>query len=386
MRGDSPGHLSVRPILPRHEKHACPDDPVGINPVSRINVVIGVDILESRKVARYRQGMLIMTQQVQTIIRLNGVANGSGFTSQQPTVVFENLPYGPWTTLSSPRAVNGKVIGYADPSQYKVAIFAVEARGEYTGNNAWLVDIAADGTFAMQVNQAAALYVALLMTPSFATSYFAQTFPTGSGTTHQLPTPADNPGDVLLMLELPAGLNRSIVIANMLNIPELAPGQDWVNTQGYGGPTRALVPQNNNNAPNPDQMTPQSTQNLWQMMLGGSSATLCVVAQPKNPDGNLGAGAFAAGVYVYMNTMYLVAGAGPRGGGSTTPIIVTSPLVEWAMFAPSLVQLNMNLTILPERAMVSIDVMEVEPSLIYTFLKLLYEVEKKMMELMFAEI
>lgn len=327
-----------------------------------------------------------MSQQVQTVISLNGVANGSGFTSQQPTVVFENLPYGPWTALSTPRTVNGQVIGFADPSQYKVALFAVEARGEYTGNSAWVVDIATDGTFALQVNQAAALYVALLMTPSFASSYFSQTFPAGSGTTDHLPTPADNPGETLLMLELPAGLNRSIVITNMSAIPELPPGQDWVNTQGYGGPIRALTPLNNNGAPNPAQMTPQSTQNLWQMMVGGSNATLCVVAQPKNPDGSLGAGAFAAGVYVYMNTMYLVAGAGPRGGSDIAPIVVTAPLVQWAMFVPSMVQLNITLTILPERAMVSIDVMEVDPSLIYTFLKLLYEVEKKMMELMFAEI
>ena len=67
-----------------------------------------------------------MSQQVQTIISLNGVANGSGFTNQQPTVVFENLPYGPWTALSSPRAASGKVIGFADPSQYKIALFAVK--------------------------------------------------------------------------------------------------------------------------------------------------------------------------------------------------------------------------------------------------------------------
>lgn len=326
-----------------------------------------------------------MTQQVQTIISLNGVANGSGFTSQQPTIVFENLPYGPWTALPSPRTASGKVIGFADPSQYKVALFAVESRGEYTGNSAWLVDIAADGTFQIPVGQAAPLYAALLMTPSFATTYFSQTFPSGSGTTGHLPAPADNPGEVLLMLEMPAGLNRSIVVSGSLMIPALAPGEDWVNTMG-GGPSRALVPQNNSNAPNPAQLTPQSTLSLWQMMLGGSNATLCVNVQAKNPDGSLGSGAFAAGVYVYMNTMYLVAGAGPRGGSSIEPIVVTAPLVQWAMFPPSLVQLNMNLTILPERAMVSLDVMEVEPSLIYTFLKLLYEVEKKMMELLFAEI
>jgi hypothetical protein len=86
--------------------------------------------------------------------------------------------------------------------------------------------------------------------------------------------------------------------------------------------------------------------------------------------------------------MYLVAGAGPLSGSPTdpAPIVITAPLVEWQVFAPSLVQLNMTLTILPERVMLSMDVMEVEPSLIFTFLKLLYQVEKKLMELMFADI
>lgn len=326
-----------------------------------------------------------MSQQIQTIISLNGVANGSGFTSQQPTVVFENLPYGPWTTLPSPRAASGNVIGIADPSQYKIALFAVESPGEYTGNSAWLTDIAVDGSFQLQVGQAAALYVALLMTPAFATSYFSQTFPSGSGTTAILPTPADHPGDVLLMSEMPAGLNRSIVVPQIYGIPELRPGEDWVNTTG-SVLFRTLQPMTQSGAPDPNQLTPQSTMNLWQMMMGNNNATFCIMAQPKNPDGSLGAGAFAAGVYVYMSEMYLVAGAGPRYNSSTAPIVVTAPLLDWAMFPPSMVQLNMTLTILPERAMVSIDVMQVEPSLIYTFLEMLYKVEKKMMELMFAEI
>ena len=328
-----------------------------------------------------------MPQQTQTIISLNGVANGSGFTTQQPTVIFENLPYGPWTSLSSPRAVSGKVIGFADPSQYKIALFAVESRHDYLGNSNWLLAIAADGTFQVQVDQAAALYVALLMTPAFATSYFSEKFPDGSGTVKHLPMPADNPGDLLLTLELPAGPNRSIAVPSVYAIPVLAPGQNWVNTQGITGPSRELTPLNNSGAPNPDQLTPQSTLALWQMMAGGSDAALSVVVAPKNPDGSNSAGIFAVGVYVYMNTMYLVAGAGPRSGGSSiAPILVASPLVQWEVFAPSTVQLNMNITILPERAMVSIDVMEVDPSMIYTFLKLLYNVEKDLMDLMFAEI
>lgn len=330
-----------------------------------------------------------MTQSINTIISLNGVANGSGFTSQQPTAIFEHLPYGPWTAMTSPAQVDGKVIGFPDPSQYQLALFAVEARGSYTGNRAWLVDIAADGTFQMQVQQAATLYVALLMTPAFASSFFASAFPTGSGTTDQLPMPADHSGEVLLMLELPAGLNRSIVVPQLYGMPELRPGEDWVNTMGTVLPPRSLQPITINGAPDPNHLTEQSTKELWNFMVqSGQPATFTVIVQPKNPDGSMGAGAFAAGVYVYENQMYLVAGAGPilNTSSSVAPIVVTAHLVNWAMFPPSFVQLNMNLTILPERVMVSLDVMQVEPSLIYTFLEELYKVEKKMMQLMFAEI
>jgi hypothetical protein len=329
-----------------------------------------------------------MSQSVNTIIRLNGVANGSGFTSQQPTAIFEHLPYAPWTALTTPAHVNGKVIGFPDPSQYQLALFAVEARGSYTGNRAWLVDIAADGTFQMQVQQAAGLYIALLMTPAFASTFFASAFPSGSGTIDRLPTPADNVGEVLLMLELPAGLNRSIVAPQLYDEFELRPGEDWVNTTGSVLPPRMLQPVNINGAPNPNQMTQDSTNALWNLMLRNMEATFCVIVQPKNPDGSIGAGAFAAGVYIYGSEMYLVAGAGPyiSGSSSVAPIVVTAPLLNWGMLPPSMVQLNMTLTILPERAMLSLDVMQVEASLIYTFLKSLFKVEKKLMELMFAEI
>jgi hypothetical protein len=325
-----------------------------------------------------------MTQQVQTILCLTGVANGSSFNSQQPTVLFEDLPYSVWATLPTPRTAKGKVVGFADPSQYSIVLLAVESRGTYTGNAAWVADIAADGTFQMQVDQAAPLYIALLMTPAFAASYISQTFPGGSGTTDRVPTPADNPGDVLLMLEMPAGLNRSIVFPG-LSVPELAPGQDWVNTEGYVS-VRSLQPLNTNQGPDPNNLTPQTTLQLWQMMYFGSPATMCVNVIAKNPDGSNTAGALSAGVYVYGQTMYLIAGAGPTGGSSNEPVIVTSPLVQWQAFAPSNVQLNMNLTILPEKVMLSMDVMEVDPSLIYTFLKALIKVEKKLMELMFADI
>lgn len=325
-----------------------------------------------------------MSQQVQTLISLNGIANGSGFTSQQPTALFENLPYGVWAPLSTPYAVEGKVVGFSDPSQYSIVLLAVESRGVYAGNAAWVATVAADGSFQMQVNQAASLYVALLMTPSFAADYIQQAFPTGSGTTSEVPMPADHPGDVLLMLEMPAGLNRSLVFPNM-PIPELPPGQDWVNTVGYAM-SRSLQPLNSNQGPDPNHLTPQSTTQLWQMMYFGSQATMCVTAVARKPDGSNTLGALSTGVYVFGQTMYLVAGAGPTGGSATTPVIVASPLVEWQAFAPSMVQLNMAITVLPEKVMLSVDVMEVDPSLIYTFLKALIKVEKKLMELLFAEI
>lgn len=327
-----------------------------------------------------------MTQQVTTILCLNGIANGSGFTTQQPTVVFENLPYGTWMTLSSAHSVTGRVIGIAGPSQYQVALFAAESKDQYSGNIAWLAQVDSEGNFQMPVQQAAALYFAVLMTPAFAQSYFAQTFPDGSGVVDAIPSPAAHPGDVILMTDMPAGLNRSLTFPRQTSLPTLPPGQTWINVNGYAS-VASLTPQNNNQAPDPDHLTPQAQMQLWQMMMSGQTqASMSVVVNAIRPDGSQGNGAFAAGVYVYMNTMYLVAGAGLKSGNTIAPVLVSSPLVQWQMFAPSKVTLNMNLTILPERVMLSIDVMEVDPSLIWTFLKLMYKVEKTLLGLLFAEI
>lgn len=105
----------------------------------------------------------------------------------------------------------------------------------------------------------------------------------------------------------------------------------------------------------------------------------------QNPDGTAGQGAFATGVYVYGQSMYLLAGAGPASGQSSTmtPIVVSEAIVNWQILPPSMVQLGMALTILPEKILLAVDVVNVEPSVLGTFLKALYKVEFKLLGLMF---
>ncbi|WP_223643445.1 hypothetical protein [Corallococcus sp. EGB] len=83
--------------------------------------------------------------------------------------------------------------------------------------------------------------------------------------------------------------------------------------------------------------------------------------------------------------MYLLAGAGPASGqpGATAPIIVSEPILDWQVFPPSMVQLGMALTILPEKVLLAADVVNVEPSVLGTFLKALDKVEFKRLGLLF---
>jgi hypothetical protein len=331
-----------------------------------------------------------MQQNVFVILNTAGIANGSAYSTQQPTVVFDDLPFSVWTALSSPRSVSGRVIGFADPTQYQVALFAAQSDTQFLGNAAWLASVATDGSFQIPVQQAAAHYIALLMLPTFAQSYFASTFPSGNATVSSLPSPADHPGDVVLMVAVPAGMNCSLKV-EALPIPVLSPGQCWSNTNTtFPGAQLSPAP-STSGAPNPNDLTdPNQSQSLWYnyMLRGQSPATFTTILTTQRPDGTAGNGAFAAGVYVYGNTMYMVAGAGPRqgGNGTTLPVIVAAPVVDWNVFAPSQIQLNMTITVLPGRVMLSLDVMEVDPSLIATLLKALLQVEKDLFELLLAEL
>lgn len=329
-----------------------------------------------------------MSQNVFVVLNTAGIANGSAYTTQQPTVAFDNLPFSVWATLASPRTVTGRVIGIASPEQYQVALFAVQAKSQFVGNSTWLASVGTDGSFQMPVQQAASHYVALLMLPAYAQSYFAATFPDGSGTVAALPSPADHPGDVVLMAGVPAGIDCSLVAHG---VPLLAPGECWNNTN-TSFPGRSLSPApTSSDAPNPNDLgDPDQCQDLWYnfMLRGGGPAAFTIIINTQRPDGTQGNGAFSAGVYVYGNTMYMVAGAGPRQPGSNTtlPVVVAAPVVDWNAFAPSQIQLNMTIAVLPGRVMLSLDVMQVDPSLIATLLQALLKVEKNLFELLLAEL
>ncbi|MBN8469005.1 hypothetical protein JYJ95_21085 [Corallococcus exiguus] len=322
-----------------------------------------------------------MSQSVQTLLNINGIANGSPYSTQEPTIVFSNLPFSVWGQMSSPSTVRGKVVGFANPQQYQVALFALESKTQILGNTAWLTSVGSDGSFSLSVQQSATVYCALLMTPTFAQSYFASTFPSGSGTVTSLPIPAEHPGDVLLMIGLPAGLNRSLVLPFGVENPIVKPGDACLQPMGLN---RSLSPGSTQGMPDPTN--PSQVSQLWSWLVGGNSpGMMSFRITTQNPDGSAGRGAFATGVYVYGQSMYLLAGAGPASGqsGGTAPIIVSEAIVNWQVLPPSMVQLGMALTILPEKILLAVDVVNVEPSVLGTFLKALYKVEFKLLGLLF---
>ncbi|NPC68977.1 hypothetical protein HPP05_04345 [Corallococcus exiguus] len=321
-----------------------------------------------------------MSQSVQTLLNINGIANGSPYSTQEPTILFNNLPFSVWGSMSSARTVTGKVIGIANPQQYQVALFALESKTQIVGNTSWLTSVGSDGSFSLSVQQSATVYCVLLMTPTFAQSYFASTFPSGSGTVSSLPIPAEHPGDVLLMIGLPAGLNRSLVLPFAGENSIVKPGDACLQPMGLN---RQLSPGSTQGMPDPTN--PNQVSQLWSWLVGGSSPGMMAFrVTTQNPDGSAGQGAFATGVYVYGQSMYLLAGAGPASGQSSTmtPIVVSEAIVNWQVLPPSMVQLGMALTLLPEKILLAVDVVNVEPSLLGSFLKALYKVEFKLLGLM----
>ena len=324
-----------------------------------------------------------MAQQIDTHLIINGIANGSPYSTQEPTIVFNNLPFSVWGAMSSPRTVTGKVVGLANPQQYRVALFALESKTQIMGNTAWLTSVASDGTFSLAVQQSATVYCATLMTPGFAQSYFASTFPGGSGTITSLPSPAEHPGDVLLMLAVPAGLNRRLVQPFDHSNPVIKPGDAF---QKPGQMHRTLVPATSTQGM-PDPNNPAQVGQLWNMLtMTGGPSVLAFTLTTQHHDGTAGLGAFAMGVYVYGNKMYVLAGAGPAPSQrlETAPMIVSQSIVDWKAFAPSMIQLGVAATILPEKIMLAVDVVNVEQSYMETFLEALEKVTFKLLGLTFS--
>jgi hypothetical protein len=325
-----------------------------------------------------------MQQQTSVFLNLSGIANGSYLSTSQPTALIDDLPFGAWATLARPAVATGRVVGVASPQSYEIALFAVESKDRIWGDIAWLVPVSGDGSFQITLSQAAPEYIAVLMTPTFAQNFFNETLPNGNGAIDQLPLPATYPGDVLLVASIPSGLNRSLQVQQLTFIPILKPGECWVNADNayISGTLRSYS--TSNGLPDPNDLgDPQVAEQLWQYMLRGrTDASYTVVVRTLLPDGSPGNGAFAAGVYAYENTMYLVAGSGPNGSGTVLPTIVVSPVIDWLVFAPNEIQLNMTLTVLPQTVMLSMNVTEVDQSLIREFLKLFLKVDKTLLQVM----
>jgi hypothetical protein len=341
-------------------------------------------ILELAALSQLRTKDAHMQQQTSIFLNISGIANGSYISNSQPTALIDHLPFGAWTTLAQPVVATGRIIGVASPQSYEIALFAVEAQDQIWGDIAWLVPVSADGTFQITLSQAASEYIAILMTPTFAQHFFDDTLPNGNGAIDQLPLPATYPGDVLLVASIPAGLNRSLQAQQLSFIPILKPGECWVNTDNayISGTLRSYS--TSNGLPDPNDLDdPQVAAQLWQYMLRGrTDASYTFVVRTLLPDGNPGNGAFAAGVYAYENTIYLVAGSGPNGSSMVLPTIVVSPAVDWLVFAPNEIQLNMTLTVLPKTVMLSMNVTEVDQSLIQEFLRLFLKVDKTLLQVM----
>lgn len=318
--------------------------------------------------------------QIQTSFLLNGLANGSPYSVQQPTLQFDNLPFGSWGSLSSARTVTGRVVGMNSSSGSQIGVFAVQSKGELMGNSGWTATVGSDGSFSVPVGQSAISFVGLLMTPDFASSYYSSTFPSGSGTVATLPTPTDDPGDVLLSVVVPAGLDRSLVTSG-LDIPTLPPGTAWNMGTGI---VRTLQPVNQNQ-PSP---TSANYGQIWNFLCEPPSPfclPFCFTAQTSS--GSSTQGALAVGLYVYENDLYLIAGYGPspRVQGSTiTPDLVCASIVDWQVLPPSTVQVGITLTILSDQVMLSVDSVNVTPSVIQGFLKAYFKMDKALLGALFG--
>ncbi len=327
------------------------------------------------------------TQTVQTIFNLNGVANGSPLGFQQPAINFTDLPFGPWGTLSTPVNATGHLIGIANPSQYKVGLFAAESETQFLSGQSMLVSVNSDGSFSVPVSQSAVSFVAALMTPDFASNYYSSNFPSGNGTgiTSSLPLPKDDPQNIPLLIQVPAGFNRTLWVGRSPFYPmfSVAPGTSWNTSTGIS----ALLKPNTNNQP-PDPTNPSLFPQLWQFLQGEGPQQLSYFIGAQDSSGQQTKGALVISLYIYQNTMYLIAGYGPLNGASSIiqPNFVSTPIVSWQAFPPSVVQIGCAVTVLSDDILLAIDEYNVEQSVMSNFLQIYERIVKDTLKVIFATI
>jgi hypothetical protein len=305
---------------------------------------------------------------------LNGLVNAAPVTLQSPTISIPQLPFGPWGTIATPPTVSGQVTGVPNPDQYQVGLFAVQDTGtgdsyNYLGGPSWLASVAADGSFSLSVPQSAGSYTALLLDPAFASQYYANTFPGGDATIHSLPSPTDHPGQVWMEVLIPAALGRylSVFGASSAIPPQGAlvyPVQRNFNSQNL--PPGTLDPTVSTNYPQ-----------LWQELQGSPSSFLinALNSQQKSTGGSL-----MLSLYIFQNQLFLLVGA---KGPATSPQFVSTVLVNWQAFQPSMVQVGLAVSVLPASLQLVIDQLNVEPSAVAELLEALAEVTKEFIDALF---
>jgi len=304
----------------------------------------------------------------QITFNLNGLVNASPVSLQSPTITIPQLPFGPWGALSTPQTVSGQIQGVLDPDQYQVGLFAVESSTQFLGGPSWQTSVAADGSFSLAVPQSAGSYVALLMTTDFASQYYAGAFSGGSGTVSTLPSPTENPGQVLMEVQIPAALNRYLGI----QYSSIPPGGALPNPIGRNANSQSLPPGTLD--PTVSSNYPQ----LWNELMN-SPASFVVTAQ--NASGRGTGGALVLALYIYDNQLFLMVGV---SGPDIAPQFVSTVLVNWAVFAPQMIQVGLAVTVLPTGLQLAIDQLNVQESAVPELLEALAKVAEEFIKVLFS--
>jgi hypothetical protein len=306
---------------------------------------------------------------------LNGLVNAAPVGLQSPTISIPQLPFGPWGSLSTARNVSGRIIGMADPDQYQVGLFAAQSNSQFLGGKDWRTPVAADGSFSLSVPQSAGAYVALLMTPEFANQYYSATFPSGDGTVTSLPSPAEQPGQVVMEVEIPAALNRYLgLVYRGSTLSSFPPGGALTTPQ-------TLYLRSNEVARGDVNPTnPNTYEILWNILVSYNSRSTFEVYGMSSEQVRTG-GLLLISLYIYGNSVYLIVGARRQ---SSAIQLASAALVNWSAFPPSSIQVGVAVTVLPASLLVAVDHLDVEASAIRDLIKALEVVGRTMVQLLFS--
>lgn len=312
---------------------------------------------------------------------LNGIANGAPRDEDQPTIRFENLPFGFRGQLPESANVTGKVVGVDHPEHYRVALFAKDESG-FVGQARGLAEVAADGSFQVATSRSQAIYVAQLVTPELASSFYAPKFSSGEAILHDLPSPAERPGAVLMSREVPAGLGRTLVarIGRNEEAIRVGPQAVWNDGFQYADDIRT--------ANGPDPTNPREWPMMWiEGLSGRRNWSLSYVLGAETSTGQPTKGALQMSLWAYKRALYFAVGYGPardQDMGSIQPEFVVTPVEKWLLLAPSVIQIGCTATILSDQVLFTVECTGTKPSELAIFLKAVGKLSKKIFGVLFS--